>query len=68
MSSKENHKTTVIEENSIKTDKPARKKNSDRNNKTTGTKKRAGTDKAPARYYCWNSKGQNAVCEPPLPR
>ncbi len=40
MSSKENDKTTVIEENSIKRDKPARKKTVDRNKKTTGTKKR----------------------------
>ena len=41
MSGKENDKTTVIEENSIKRDKPARKKTADRNSKTTGTKKRA---------------------------
>jgi len=40
MSGKENDKTTVIEENSIKRDKPARKKTSDRNSKTAGTKKR----------------------------
>ena len=40
MSGKENDKTTVIEENSIKRDKPARKKTVDRNKKTTGTKKR----------------------------
>ena len=41
MSSKENDITTIAEEKSIKTDKPARKKTADRNNKTTGTKKRA---------------------------
>jgi len=40
MSGKENDKTTVIEENSIKRDKPARKKTADRNSKTAGTKKR----------------------------
>ena len=40
MSSKENDKTTIIEENSIKADKPARKKTSDRSSKTAGTKKR----------------------------
>ena len=43
MSSKENDKTTIIEENSIKADKPARKKTSDRSSKTAGTKKRAAT-------------------------
>ena len=43
MSGKENDKTTVIEENSIKRDKPARKKNSDRNGKTTAPKKRAAS-------------------------
>lgn len=41
MSSKENDKTTIVEENSIKADKSARKKTADRNSKTTGTKKRA---------------------------
>ena len=38
MSSKENHKTTIVEENSIKTDKSVRKKTSDRSSKTTGMK------------------------------
>ena len=40
MSGKENDKTTVIEENYIKKDKPARRKTADRNSKTAGTKKR----------------------------
>ena len=43
MSGKENDKTTVIEENSIMKDKPARKKTADRKSKTTGTKKRASS-------------------------
>ena len=45
MSSKENDKTIIVEENPINTEKPARKKTSDRNRKTTGTNKREASSK-----------------------